>query len=351
MFGSYQIRPTTVGDLPALGRFLITGFGVPPDAPHFAETALRWKYFEPCGIQFGPRSYVARSDGQIVGHIGIAAREFVIHDGADSSTVVPTLHFIDLLGSPGHPTVGLLLMKRGFQGTDVQFALGGTSDWRRMAKITGYECRSEFPVLFAILRPFYRRRGAGLLEGISRLPHLGWDLVRSVANRGVAPQRPLTLRRVDRFGNEVDTMVRNGPAPLARTTRSSELLNYYLRYPGGPMSGWAFDDGSRQVGFAVLNIMIERDVRQGKIVECFLETTDEDLWHAAITELRRELKRQGADVASCYASTGWQERASRRAGFIPLQQSQPFFLRDPQRRLPRDIPFHLTPLEADHAYV
>ena len=146
-------------------------------------------------------------------------------------------------------------------------------------------------------------------------------------------------------------MVGNWPAPLARTTRSSELLNYYLRYPGGPMSGWVFSDGSRLVGFAVLNVMIENGIRQGKIVECFLETTHDDLWHAAITELRRELKRQGADTASCYASTAWQERASRRAGFIPLQQPQPFFLRDPQGRLPRDIPFHLTPLEADHAYV
>jgi hypothetical protein len=350
MFGSYQIQPTTVSDLPELGRFLIMGFGVPPDASHFTEVALRWKYFEPFGIEFGPRSYVARAGGQIVGHIGIAPREFVIHTGTGPSTMVPTLHFIDLLGSQGHPTAGLLLMKRGFQGTAVQFALGGTPDWRRMAKLTGYECRSEFPVLFAILRPLYRRRVAGL-GGVMRLPRLGWDLMRSMAHNGSAPRRPLTLRRVDRFGTEVDTMAGDGPTPLARTTRSSELLNYYLRYPGGPMSGWVFNDGSRNVGFAVLNIMSERDIRQGKIVECFLGTTDEDLWHAAITELRRELKRQGADTASCYASTTWQERASRRAGFMPLQQPQPFFLRDPQSRLPRDIPFHLTPLEADHAYI
>ena len=350
MFGSYRIQPTSVADLAELGRFLITGFGVSADAPPFTEATLAWKYFEPCGIEFGPRSYVARSGGQIVGHIGIAPREFVIHGGADPAIAVSTLHFIDLLGSPGHPTVGLLLMKRGFKETAVQFSLGGTPDWQRIAKVTGYECRTEFPVLFAILRPLYRRRLAEL-AGVNRLPRIGWDLARALAHRGHAPRRQLALRRVDRFGSEVDAMVDQGPAPLARTTRSSELLNYYLRYPGGTMSGWVFDDGARLAGFALLNVMPDRGIRQGKIVECFLDSTDDDMWHAAITALRHELKGQGADIASCYASTAWQERASLRAGFMPLEHSQPFFLRDPQGRVPRDIPFHLTPLEADHAYV
>src|SRR5436305_8857228 len=177
MFGSYQIQPTTPDDLPALGRFLIDGFGLARDASHVTEAALWWKYFEPCGVPFGPRSFLACSAGRIVGHVGIVPREFVVRGSSGPSDPIPALHFIDLLAAPSHPTAGLMLMKRGFQATEVQYALGGSADGQRIALVTGYECRRKFPTMWAVLHPTYRLRVAGLGR-FSRLARVGVDLAR-----------------------------------------------------------------------------------------------------------------------------------------------------------------------------
>src|SRR5262245_15586642 len=131
MFGSYRIQATTLDELSEVGQFLREGFGVPPDISYFTEPALRWKYFEPCGVDFGPRSYAARANGCIVGHGGIVPRTFVVHGGTTSIGPVPALHFIDLLAAPDFPTAGLMLMKKGFRATAVQYALGGSADGQR----------------------------------------------------------------------------------------------------------------------------------------------------------------------------------------------------------------------------
>jgi len=350
MFGSYQIQATTPNELPELGRFLREGFQEPPGIAYFTEAALRWKYFEPCGVEFGPRSYVARSNGRIVGHAGIIPRTFVVRGSTDPASFHSALHFIDLLASPEAPTAGLMLMKKGFRATAVQYALGGSADGRRIAEKTGFERRLEFPIYRAILRPFHRARAAGLGPG-GRLLRVGWDLAQCLSHPGQRQRRPVTLQRVAAFGPEVESLVSQGPSPLILTLRTPELLNYFLRYPTGAMSGWLIQGGDQTVGFALLNIIADRDHQRGKIVECYLASSDDDLWHAAIVALKQELKHQRADVASCYASTSWVDQACRRAGFLPLRKQQQFFLRDQEGHLARNLPYHLTQLEADHAYI
>ena len=153
MFGSYQIQATTPDEIPAIGQFLREGFRQPPDISYFTEPALRWKYFEPCGVDFGPRSYVAMANDRVVGHVGIVPRPFVLRVCTAPASFLPALHFIDLLADPDFPTAGLMLMKRGFRATAVQYALGGSADGKRIAEKTGYELRLEFPIYRAILRP------------------------------------------------------------------------------------------------------------------------------------------------------------------------------------------------------
>jgi hypothetical protein len=347
MFGSYHIQPTTPDELPELGGFLREGFGEPPDVSHFSEEVLRWKYFEPCGIEFGPRSYVARAEGRMVGHVGIVPRTFVVRGDTAPADPVAALHFIDLLAAPGYPTAGLMLMKRGFQATAVQYALGGTADGQRIARTTGYELRLEFPSYRSILRPLYRLQASGMGRYI-RFLGVGWDLARHLAHPCRPVRQTVTLQRVTTFGREIQSLVDEGLSPLTLATRSAELLNYYLSYPRESMSGWLIHNASRVVGFALLNVTTDRDVRHGKIVECFLACRDADLWHAVISALRKELKGQQAQIAWCYASTPWLDRACRRAGFFHDNRRQRFFLRG---RLPSEFPYHLTLLEGDHAYI
>jgi len=160
------------------------------------------------------------------------------------------------------------------------------------------------------------------------------------------------MERVARFGAEADAIVDSWPDPLIFTTRSSELLNYYLRFPGDSMmSGWLFREAGRPVGFAILNVLPTYAARLGNVVECFLESPDVDLWHAAIVALTHQLHAQGADLAQCHASTSWAEQACLRAGYRPTREPAILLLRDPDRILPRDLPFHLTKLEGDNAYL
>ncbi len=350
MFGSYQIQATTPDEIPAIGQFLREGFREPPDISYFTEPALRWKYFEPCGVDFGPRSSVARANGHSVGHVGIVPRTFVVRGVTTPTSLLPALHFIDLLAAPDFPTAGLMLMKRGFRATTVQYALGGSADGQRIAEKTGYERRLEFPIYRAILRPLHRVRAAGLGPS-GRLLRVCWDLARFLSHPGHKVRRPVTIRRVAAFGPEVESLISQAPSPLILTLRPAELLNYFLRYPAGAMSGWLVQEGPHAVGFALLNIVENRDHRRGKIVECYLASSDDDLWHATIGALQHELKDQGADVAFCYASTSWLDHACRQAGFLPLPKRKQFFVRDKGGQLPRDLPYHLTSLEADHAYI
>ena len=90
-------------------------------------------------------------------------------------------------------------------------------------------------------------------------------------------------------------------------------------------------------------------IRIGKIVDCLVDSTDVDLWHAAINDLTHELARQDADLVQAFASTPWITEGLRRSGFVSRFELE-FHLRDRQDLIPRDIPFHFTPLEADYAY-
>lgn len=334
-----------MADLPALGHFLVNGFG-PASAPKFTDRVLRWKYIEPYGVAFGPRSYLARSGNDIVGHIGIVPREFIVRRSGNSPATVSALHFIDLLASPAHPGAGLLLMKRGFRETSVQFAIGGSAAGQEMATLTGYMRRAEFPHLISILRPLYRIHSE--LGAAARLARVGLDLTRTLSQARHVSSRHLGLRRVDQFGPEVDALLERAPTPLVFTRRSASMLNHYMGFPGGTISGWTFRDGGRLAGFALLNITVHGKVREGKVVDCFLESIDEPMWGSAIASLRDMLKTQGADVARCYGSTPWAARACLQAGFRPQKLPQRLFVRDCRSLLPVDVPYHLTPIEADH---
>jgi hypothetical protein len=346
MFAGLSIDSTRPEDLNGLSRFLTAGFRRGDGAALFAPDCLRWKYFEPCGIDHGPRSFLARAGAEIVGHIGLCPRRFVVRNG--TTREVTTLHFVDWLASPDHPSAGLMLMYQGFRSAETQYAVGSSADGARMAGAVGYECRSTLEILGKILDPTYRLRGrADLLKKPARFAR---DVVRTLLARGRTPAEQVEIRRVQSFGPEVDAVLAHTPAPLALTSRSPELLNYYLRYPLGSVSGWTIHRAGEVIGFALLNVTRDGSSRRGRIVECFLSTRDAGPWHAALISLTGELRNQRADLVTCYASTPWIRSALRSSGFRPFG-TQPFYLRDRHHRLEPDLVYHLTQLEADHGYL
>src|SRR5262249_5916325 len=123
-------------------------------------------------------------------------------------------------------------------------------------------------------------------------------------------------------------------------------------FPRQAMSGWHLLDGSGRLrGLAVLNI-IPKDggrTRNGKVVDCLLDDVDPDAWHAAFLALTRELMTQGADLAQAYGSTPWAAEALGRSGFSS-RFAVKFHIRDREGLIPKDVTFHLTPLEGDYGY-
>jgi hypothetical protein len=356
-----DIRPLASEDIPALGRFLTDGFHTPPDADFAAPEVLRWKYLDsdespagkaPATSADAALSYIAQDDaGRIIGHLGLCRTAFEGRSLASAGGRVETIHIIDWLGSPEHKAVGMSLMRRAHQGVATQFGLGVSQAALVVGERAGYELRSLVPAYTRILRASYWLRTAGLSPW-----HRGLRLVREVANRLIRrpamPSALFVLQRVERFGPEIVPVVEAAKEDAIITSRTPARLNAFLRFPRQAVSGWHLVDGTGQLrGVAILNLIPKDGGRTctGKIVDCLLDDTDVDHWHAAFAALTRELAQQGADLAQAYGSTPWTAEALRLSGYAS-RFTVKFHIRDRQGLIPRDVAFHLTPLEGDYGY-
>jgi hypothetical protein len=215
----------------------------------------------------------------------------------------------------------------------------------------GYELRTLVPVYTHVLRAGYWLRAGESSPARGVL----W-LAREAASRWIKPPTAakvtIVLKRVSAFGPEIDPIVAHARVSTILTRRDPERLNFILRFPRQAMTGWHLLDHTGQLrGLAVLNV-IPKDqgrTRTGKVVDCLLDGTDVAPWHAAMLALTRELARQGADLAQAYASTPWATEALGNSGF-KSRFAVKFHIRDRQGLIPRNVPFHLTPLEGDYAY-
>jgi hypothetical protein len=258
---------------------------------------------------------------------------------------------IDWLGSTRHRAVGASLMRRAHDLAPTQFGLGGSEAGRTLIKRGGYVPRKAIDVYQRVVRPSYWLRLPGLGLG-SR----GLRLMRELIQPAWRPLRSsvqlLELRRVETFGEEIQPVVAVAQSHAIFTSRTPVRLNHILRFPLQSVSGWHLIAPPNQLrGFAMLNVVPLHGgrVRVGKVVDCVLASTDVDLWCAAFVALWHELVRQGADVTQAFAGTPWVAGALMEAGFV-TRYSLELSIRDRQALLPQDVPFHLTPLEADYFY-
>ena len=148
------IRPLQLDDLDDLSRFLTAGFHAAPDADFALPEVLRWKYLGPWDDTHdqGPRSFLARDEaGAVIGHLGISLTAF--EGAAIPGGPIATLHMLDWLGSAGHPSVGVSLMRKANDRAPTQFGLGGSVAAHRVSERARYELRGSFPVYQRVLRP------------------------------------------------------------------------------------------------------------------------------------------------------------------------------------------------------
>jgi hypothetical protein len=258
---------------------------------------------------------------------------------------------IDWLGSAQHRAVGASLMRKVQEGVPTQFGLGGSKAGRAVIKRGGYEPREPVPVYQRVLRPSHWLR-ISELGPVARGSRFARDLARHFSQPLRSAQLRIELRRVSSFNGEIESITSEARKHAILTGRGTERLDYFLRFPRRAMSGWLLLTASEQLcGFALLNLVPQHQgrVRMGKIVDCLIGSTDVAVWHSAIQALARELAGQGADIAQSFASTPWMAESLQRSGFISRFALE-FSVRDRQQSIPRGLPFHLMPMEADYAY-
>ncbi len=346
-----DIKPLHDAAVEDLSRFLAVGFHTAPDAVFATPAVLRWKYLDAKGQNDStPCSYLARNDaGEIVGHVGICRTFF---QGASIANLrVQTLHMIDWLGSPAHPSIGASLMRKAHEGTPTQFGLGGSEVGRTVIKRGGYEPRQPVAVYHRVLRPshWFRHPDHGFTGACL---HIARDSALRAFRPGRRPSTRLKLKRVSEFTDEIGSITRRAAAHVVLTDRLPDRLNHLLRFPCQQVSGWYLLLSSGELcGFALLNVLPQQrgSIHLGNIVDCLLPATDVDLWHAAICALICELADQGADLVQAFASTPWVAEGLSRSGFV-TRFALEFSLRDRRQLVPHGIPVHLTPIEADYAY-
>ena len=341
------IRALEEGDLAGLSRFLTAGFGTPDDAEFAAPDVLRWKFLGPRDDAPGPRSFVATDEGgAIVGHVGIVPTAFL---GPGLDAPVPALHMIDWLGSRGHRSVGASLMRRAHEMTPVQIGLGGSEAGRAVIRRGGYEPGPPILVFERLLSPLRRLRAGGLApKSAARAVR---DAARSLTHRPRPARARLSLEAAAAFGPEVEAVVRGASRSAVVAARTADRLDDLLRYPRNPPAGFLLrDDAGRVRGLALAKLLPHDGGRLvlGRVVDLLMDDDDPDRWHAALLLLSRELARRGADLVRAFAAPPWTVEALGRAGFV-LRHPLDFNLRDRQALLPRDVPFYLTPIEADYA--
>ena len=340
-----QIKPLEPGEVAEVGAFLARGFGLPPGVESVRPEFMTWKFFDPRVESDGPRGYVSRVAGRIVGFIGVCPSTF--HVAGEPGREVSTLHLVDWLAEKGQANAGAYLFLRAHRGVDTGYAVGGTDVARRVGGGGGYEKIQDVPVFAKTLRPGHRLRDPGGVGGVIRAVK---DLAEAAHRPGISPRNPVTLRRVETFGDEVDANLDACERGIVFTRRRPDLLNHLLRCPNRAISGYWVERGGETLGFGLLSVLPNGRSRVGKVVECFLPGRDLDDWHAAFAALTGELKAKGADFAVSCGSTDWSAEALRRAGYRERYRLE-FRLRDKRNRIPRDLPFHLTWIEADYSYL
>ncbi len=347
MTSGTQITPLRRADIPELSQFLLGGFSVPATAPCFSHDVLAWKYFDGPG---GPSensvcSLVARCAGEIVGHVGICPRQFIVT--ADPAAPVSTMHAIDWLGSAAHPGLGALLMLKAFAMSKTQYAVGGSVQSQAVFPRLGFEQKPKLVILRKVLTPFHRLRATD--QGFFRKwAGTAKDMASVWRARTPPPPQTVELRSAPTFTEEIDCLQRQSSRRMVTCQSDHLLLNYFLRYPLSHFSGWTIHTAGRMVGFAVLKITPFGRIQLGKIVDCWLDTEEPSAWQAAVAALTDRLRALSADLVTCYAAAPSLHAALQWNGFAKSGELN-VYVRDKQQLLPRDLPFGFSMLAGDHA--
>ena len=240
-------------------------------------------------------------------------------------------------------------MLKAFSTSKIQYAISGSEQGKTVFPGLGFEQRAKYAILYRVLAPFQRFRDAdqGLLR---KCGGSAKDMVSVWRSRTPPVPQTVELRPAPMFTEEIDRLQGQSSPSIVTCWHDHELLNYFLRCPLSGLSGWTIHAAQRLIGFALLKITRHGGVQVGKIADCWLDTQDSTHWQAAVAALTDRLRALSAYNVKCYASSPCLHEALIRNGFVKKWEND-VYIRDKQRSIPRELPFGVSMLDANHALV
>lgn len=335
-----EIQAVQESELPEVQRFLLQVFHAPPDQPTFRLDALRWKAFDPHPEYSGPRSFVIRHQGRIVTHGMLAPMRLRAPDHDLSANCL-----MDWAADAAIPGVGVAIYQHLAKLADIQIAIGGSDDARRMLPLLGFRPRPPMRSYRLITSAwnYHLRAGSKDWKTPARLVR---DWTRAGSARVDAGTADLRAQRVDRFEDSTPM-----PDPqIAGSTVSARTpagLNYALRCPLARMEAWLLERSGETIGYFVL-ARLGPDCR---IAELWIHSSSAEDWlHAAQLATETAGHRQGAGAVSTTVSAPVLQSALEQIGYR-FTQEVPVFIKDRRRLVPPEQPLLLTMLENDAFYI
>lgn len=361
-----EIRPLERSETPELALFLAEGFagggggagagGGSAGASFASPAVLDWKYFDPDGLGPGPRSFIIRESGSIVGHVGICRNTFAFSNPQKrgQSRELSALLIIDWLVARSGEGMGAYLMMHAHRLAEIQLGMGTSAAAKRVGEAFGYKHIVDIPIYERVFRPSHRFARCGEPVWKSALK-AARDQARAWGGRlrgrfRTGSRTALGMAPVESFASDRRLLDFDLQRNWAGMTRSAESLDHSLRYPGGGGSVFAlsFNLENEPAGFAVLSVVIDGGVRIGKINE-IVTIKEETHLQTAITLCTEALRSRGADAVRCYASEPSLAQALRAAGYFPGSAAS-FHIRDKRGLLPPGLTYRMMSLEGDYAY-
>lgn len=291
------------GDVAQVADFLRRSFDVHSDAEFLDPRHLAWKYWCHRDDWSGSRSFAARRDGRIVGHVAAWPIRIQLPDA-----IVPAVHLIDWASDPAHPGLGIWLLRKMGARTPLLIATGGTDLTRRALPAIGFK---PFGTISTFARPV---RPLGQLRTAERSWRTPARLMRNAIWRLSTPlsavddwsATPVAADRLDasEWPKATDSM--------AATHRDASFYQYILSSPLTPHVLFRLMRRRSPMGFFCL--AYARHV--ARIADLWVASTGADDWTAAVRTAAAVAAR-GRDVheVTAWTSTTIGREAFVRAGF------------------------------------
>ena len=257
------LAPTSIAEQETLIRFLRSVFTGPAKMNSFDPELIAWKYFSSHPEWDGARSFVAKADGNIVGHAGVWPVS-LWHSGAPLKAV----HLIDWAAARAQPGLGVLLLRKLAAMADLLLTIGGSAETQAILPKLGYRRCGAVAIQVKLVHP---------VRQITRKYQWNWKTPARVLRNAIwavggLPAAPpgWQVSQVRAFEESITELL--SPNASSGAVRTIAGINHLLTCPAAKFTAYVISDAKKMRGYFVLS----QHVGQVRIVDLAATAGDQD---------------------------------------------------------------------------